>query len=455
MALTVLYDFCIMSVILFVAKILRSKIKFLQNLYIPSSLLAGFIGLICGKYGFNILPFSSEASGYSGILIAVLFATMFLGNKKKASFKGMLGNVGDTFLVNTTAEVGQYGIFMLLGALILPLLFPTINQAFGLMLPSGFIGGHGSAAAIGSALEKGGWAEATSVGQTFATIGLLCGIFIGVILINIGVKKKYTRVIKEIKELPNDIRTGLVDPEHRTSMGDNTVNPMSIDPLTWHLVLVLVAVGGAYLANMGLQKVFPQVSFPIYGLALICSVIIQLILKLIKMDTYVDKRVVTRIGSSATDYLVAFGVATINLNVVFDYWLPILILVILGILFCLGIGVVCKYFCRTFWFERFLYIFGMCTGVMATGVILLRIVDPEFKSGVLENFGLAWIFLTFIDLALVSLAPIVVLAGQGWVMGAICTAVAIACLVISAIAFGIHKEKGSQIRKGEEDIIKE
>ena len=90
MALTVLYDFCIMSVILFVAKILRSKIKFLQNLYIPSSLLAGFIGLICGKYGFNILPFSSEASGYSGILIAVLFATMFLGNKKKASFKGCL-----------------------------------------------------------------------------------------------------------------------------------------------------------------------------------------------------------------------------------------------------------------------------------------------------------------------------------------------------------------------------
>ena len=40
-AINVLYDFCIMSALLFVAKILRSKIKFIQKFYIPSSLLAG------------------------------------------------------------------------------------------------------------------------------------------------------------------------------------------------------------------------------------------------------------------------------------------------------------------------------------------------------------------------------------------------------------------------------
>lgn len=52
-AINILYDFCIMSALLFVAKILRSKIKFIQKLYIPSSLLAGVIGLFLGKYFFE------------------------------------------------------------------------------------------------------------------------------------------------------------------------------------------------------------------------------------------------------------------------------------------------------------------------------------------------------------------------------------------------------------------
>ena len=120
-AINVLYDFCIMSALLFVAKILRSKIKFIQKFYIPSSLLAGVIGLFLGKYFLNVLPFSTEISSYSSILIAVLFATMFLGNKKKVSFKNMFTSVGDTFLVNAATEIFQYGIFILIGVLILPL----------------------------------------------------------------------------------------------------------------------------------------------------------------------------------------------------------------------------------------------------------------------------------------------------------------------------------------------
>ena len=43
----------------------------------------------------------------------------------------------------------------------------------------------------------------------------------------------------------------------------------------------------------------------------------------------------------------------------------------------------------------------MSTGVLATGVILLRIADPKFESGVLEDFGFAWIFLSIIDMLLV------------------------------------------------------
>ena len=49
-AINILYDFCIISALLLVAKIIRSRVKFIQKLYIPSSLLAGILGLIGRKY---------------------------------------------------------------------------------------------------------------------------------------------------------------------------------------------------------------------------------------------------------------------------------------------------------------------------------------------------------------------------------------------------------------------
>lgn len=42
MATTVLYDFCMMSALLFVSKVIRAKVKFIQKLYIPSALLQAF-----------------------------------------------------------------------------------------------------------------------------------------------------------------------------------------------------------------------------------------------------------------------------------------------------------------------------------------------------------------------------------------------------------------------------
>lgn len=450
-AVNILYDFCLMSGLLFVAKIIRSRVKFIQKLYIPSSLLAGVIGLFCGKYFLNILPFSTEISNYSSILIAVLFATLFLGNKKKASFKSMMHSVGDTFLVNTSAEISQFGIFILIGVLVLPLLFKGIHAGFGLMLPAGFFGGHGTAAAIGAAFADMGWDEATSIGQTFATIGLLSGIIIGVVLINIGARKGYTRIIKRVEELPEDMKTGLVPENSRSSMGDNTVSPMSIDPLTWHVTLVLVAVGLAYLVNGWLKVLVPSLSFPTYGLALIMSLLLQLVLRLLKLNQYVDKRVVTRVGSTATDYLVGFGVASINISIVVKYWVPIVILSALGILYVIVWQfAVSRRFFRNYWFERGIYIFGMATGVMATGVILLRITDPEFKTGVLEDFGFAWIFLSVIDMLIVSLAPMFIGNGMGVLIGIIFIAVAVFCLILSAKLFGIQKDNGTVRREGEE-----
>ena len=225
---------------------------------------------------------------------------------------------------------------------------------------------------------------------------------------------------------------GYIDSEHPTGPS-NVVDSVikGLEELTWHFSLILVAVGMAYGVNTGLKIIMPSVSFPVYGLALVCSIILQGILRIIKLDDYVDKNIITHIGSSATDYLVAFGVASINISVVIKYLVPIIVLSVIGFVFVVTwFWIVSPRFFRNYWFERGIYILGLSTGVMATGVILLRITDPEFKSGVLEDFGFAWIFLSFMDMVLVSLSPVLIMQGSGMIYSIVLMIIAASCLII-------------------------
>ena len=435
-AVNLLYDFAIAAALLFVAKILRCKLHFIQRAYIPAALLAGFLGLFLGPQSLNVLPFSGEISDYPSILIAVLFASIFVGRKEKVSVRSVLKGAGDTMLINGASEMMQFGLFILIGVTALPALFSGINTAFGLMLPAGFVGGHGSAVAIGGVLADAGWADAPTVGQTFATVGLLGGILLGVVLINLGANRGWTKVIKSVDELPEEMLIGLVPEEKAVPLGKCTTNGVSIDSLTWHVCLVLVPVGLAYLVDEGLKVVLPNVSFPTYGLALLCGIVIQIILKVVKLDVNVDKDVITHIGSSATDFLVVFGIASIKVSVVVKYWMPIVVLSVLGFLFVTAwLLLISRRLFRKYWFEHGIYIFGMSTGVLATGVILLRITDPELRTGVLEDFGLAWIVLSVMDALLVAFAPVFVVAGQGLVFSLALIAVSVVALAICKLIF--------------------
>ena len=74
-----LMDFGLMSIILIFAHLIRSKVKLLQYIYMPSSLIAGFIALFCGWQFLDILPFAVRENGspymssYPYLLVVVLF----------------------------------------------------------------------------------------------------------------------------------------------------------------------------------------------------------------------------------------------------------------------------------------------------------------------------------------------------------------------------------------------
>ncbi len=411
--LAILKDFGFMAVLLFIGKVVRAKIPFFQNFFIPASVIAGFLGLVLGPQVLNVLPFSTVMGSYAWLLVVVLFATFPIGQKKLESKKVIIDKAGSTFLYNLFAEVAQFAIAAVLGLSVMKLLWPQLHEGFAWMLPAGFAGGHGYATAIGGTLEKYGFENAITVGMTMATIGLLVAIFGGILLIKLATRKGYTRIVKEAYTLPESMRTGLVPPGERASVGEQTVSPMSMDPLAWHSAIILFAtLGGIYLTKWigeiswltigGKPLYMPEVST-----AMIAAIVVQRLLMMLNMDGYIDKKVVTRIGSGVSDYMVGFGVASIKISVVVQFWQPLLFLIVVGILWVLfNLYILGPRMLSNYWFERGIFTFGWSTGVVAFGVILLRIVDPDFVSEALEDYGLAYILIAPIELFLVALSPV-------------------------------------------------
>ncbi|UQT39742.1 hypothetical protein M5E89_01015 [Acidaminococcus intestini] len=123
-----------------------------------------------------------------------MFAGIPLGNfvkKKRLDPQENRKEAAKIAIVSGIAS-GAFGFQIILGVG-LPLLFMAFipglefyNQ-FGYEICQGFNGGHGMAGAIGSLLMEGGasyWELSQGFLTTFATIGLLGGILLGVMIIN-------------------------------------------------------------------------------------------------------------------------------------------------------------------------------------------------------------------------------------------------------------------------------
>ena len=95
-----------------------------------------------------------------------------------------------------------------------------------------------------------------------------------------------------------------------------------------------------------------------------------------------------RLSGASLDFLVVAAVATIKLSVVADNWMPLLIMMILGLLWSITLLLFLapKLF-KSAWFECAIAEFGQGLGVTATGMMLLRTVDPESKTPAAASFG--------------------------------------------------------------------
>jgi ESS family glutamate:Na+ symporter len=432
---SLMIDISVISGLLLVGIILRAKVKWVQTLFLPASMIAGFIGLALGPSGVNILPFSNQLSSYPGLLITVIFASIPIG-AAKVHLKGIIHRVREMWSYSMLLTVFMWGGGAIFGLTFINQIFTDLPSGFGLILGAGFLGGHGTAAAIGEGFSKYGWDEATSLGMTSATVGILVAILGGLFLIKRNTELGQTHFISNFKDLPVELKTGLMPPEKRISMGIETVSPGSIDPLVLHLSIISFVVGISYWLTNTLTPILYSISIPLFSIAFIVALFFQISIRKLKADSYVNQRVMDRISGSATDYLVAIGIASINMTVVFDYAIPLIILFIFGTIWAyLIFRFIGPKIFKDFWFEKSIFGWGWSTGTVAMGIALLRIVDPELKSKTIDDYALAYIGMVPIEIMIITFAPILVSIGHPWIMP-------VALILLGVIIIVVHKSFG-------------
>ena len=390
--------FITLSILLVAGKILRVQIPLLQKLYLPSSVVGGLLGLaLISAFG-NILPAGAvdEMRQMPGFLINVIFATLFLGGGMP-KLKNLAASVLPQLTLAQIVVWGQYVVGLGLAGF---LLAPSFNlpAAFGNLLELGFEGGHGTVGGMSEAFRAHGWEDGIALGYTVATIGMVCGIALGMCLVNWAYARGYIKTVRPFSKRSAAERRGIHPKDSRPSAGRQTVLADSVDSLAWHIAVVGLAVliGFGILQGCKAAEValFPAaktrlfLGFPMFPLCMVGGALLQFAAKAVGIDLLVDRDQMARISGAALDYLAVSAVATIQLSVVMANWIPLVVMTFAGLVWtAASVLWFSPRLFREAWFERGIAEFGQATGVTATGLLLLRTVDPDGKTVAAASFA--------------------------------------------------------------------
>ncbi|NOY68214.1 MAG: hypothetical protein GXP53_01790 [Deltaproteobacteria bacterium] len=390
-----LLGFGAIGIFLVIGVILRAKFRFFQSFLVPSCLIGGTLGCILLNASIFDLHFSLfENFAYHFLNIAFISVGLTPGeneNKKQGKGKQVLrGSLWMSFMKGITwplqaiIGLGCVLLFNTFGKE----LFPT----FGLLLPVGFNEGPGQALSIGKVYTEFGFEHAVTVGLTFAVIGYIFCFFLGMPLVKKGLSCGSAKYGK--KSLPKDFLKGILPREKKDIVaGRLTLHTENIDNLAFQLGLVGLIYTLTYFLCFGITRIIPPTTGKVlwgffFGIGMIMAVLFRWLLNRVGIAHLIDPGIQRRITGFGVDIMITATLMAINLGLVWKYIVPILIMSIpSGILTLLSI----LYFGRRMGFlnlEHTVVVYGMYTGQMSTGLLLLRMVDPEFKSPMLMELGI-------------------------------------------------------------------
>lgn len=393
-----LLAFGFMAVMLLLGMFLRASVKFFQRYLIPSCFIGGTIGLILISTGLVAVS-TSLLETFAYHLFIISFISLGLtagtrGNTNHSEHNPVKGSFWMACVQGITMSMqGIVGaLFVFLFNYIGYNLYPT----FGFLSPLGFTQGPGQALSIGKVWEEFGFEHAATLGLSFAVFGFAFAFFVGVPLVNWGIRKGFSA--KSPKSLSPEILKGIIAKDaQKEPAGVLTTHSGNIDTMAFHAALVGLVYLLTYLLMLGIGNfISVNVAKSLWAFFFFFGVVIALLVKFLinklGLGYLLDPGVQRRITGWSIDFLIISTIIAIQVVIVWEYIVPIIVIsAASGILTTIVVVWIGN---RTWSYslERTVGIYGCATGNVSTGLLLLRIADPEFETPVALELGVQALF---------------------------------------------------------------
>ena len=364
----------------------------------PASMTSGLLGLlIIQRLGRVIPPVCTQGwDAYPMVLINVVFAALFMSFTLPSLSPGSVWRYcGPQLLYGQLVAWGQYIVALGLSWWVLAPLFSTPHY-FGIIIPLGFEGGHGTTAALQPTFESLHWAEGADYSFAAATFGIFSALLTGMVLINWAVAKGHTKVLmhkEDVVSAKNQLSEGEQDGAAAQPFSYEALRSFSIQ-----LALVGLAIVTGFLLKQGLGQLGAHIPFlakknilqilPLAPFSIMGAIVFSYLIKFYVPGLQIHPQKMQHISGTALDYLIISAVAMLNIKSIATDFLPFIILVVATVVwnvFC--VVWLARRVLPDAWFERATVQLGQSMGVTATGLLLLRVVDPRSETKALSAFG--------------------------------------------------------------------
>ena len=406
----------IIAGLILLANVLRRKIPAVRKSLMPTAVLAGFIMLILRATGIlNINLAFLEQMTYHALALGFIAMSLRVPSKESGS-GALIGSKSGALIVSTYLVQAIVGLVISIG--LAYTVMPEFFKAAGILLPMAYGQGPGQANNVGTTYEALGMVSGRSFGLSLAAVGYLCACVVGVVFLNVFNRRNKVERCTDKKELSGSVTVDTFQDSDEVPISE------SIDRLSIQVAMVVMVYLLTYLVTWGitsgLEAVAPglaaTVSTLLWGfnfiigsaLAMGCRCVFAC-LRFYKVmnHQYQNNYLLSRISGLAFDVMIVAGIASIDIEDLTGQWLPFLLMAVAGgVVTLIYLWVMCKKLYPDYAYEGFFSMYGMLTGTISSGVLLLREIDPEFETPAANNL------ITGSSFGIIFGAPVLLLVGM-------------------------------------------
>jgi glutamate:Na+ symporter, ESS family len=392
-----------LSLILTVGRRIGTRLQ-LRLWGIPEALVAGLLGLLLAPAGpLPLLPpqVMDLWADLPLVLLTLVFGSLMVGKPLP-----QLGSLWRPVSAQVSlALVLAFGQFVVGGLAVLLILQPWlgVSPVMACLIEVAYEGGHGSAAAMGPSYASLGFPGGQDLGLAMATVGLLSSTLVGGVVVVLGRRRGW--LLADVQAKAAEAAPAEPPAEPQMPAQITAANPPATGPAAWAVNLGLAGIAvlmGVVLlqalrlatAPLGAGVALVIDALPVFPMAIIGSLLVRWLLERSGLSAWASAPIQSQIGTLSADLLITAATAGLNLKLLQADWLPLTVLALGGLLWNLAVMLLlAPRILPADWFERAIIEFGQATGVAASGLLLLRMADPDDRSEALPAFSLKQLLL--------------------------------------------------------------